>query len=142
MPLLLALVLFAGYSYPSYFKADQKISADIILDQVNKLSADPHFYMAIAWVESRVKTGRVSHTGDYGLFQINYNFWGKKWGYKDRKKFLKDKKYEDLPFAQRDMIDQKVKKVPSSRLDNLAKKLLPKARAAEKERIERLRDKD
>ena len=90
MPLLLALVLFAGYSYPSYFNADQKTSANIILDQVNKLSADPHFYMAIAWVESRVKTGRVSHTGDYGLFQINYNFWGKKWGYKDRKKFLKD----------------------------------------------------
>lgn len=59
-----------------------------------------------------------------------------------RKKFLKDKKYEDLPFAQRDMIDQKVKKVPSSRLDNLAKKLLPKAKAAEKERIERLRDKE
>ena len=46
--------------------------------------------VSLAWVESRLKTGRVSRTGDYGLFQINYNFWGRKWGYKSRQKFLVD----------------------------------------------------
>jgi len=90
MLLYLVMIFLTAYDYPSYFKIDQRISAEIIVEQTNKVSGDPHFYMAIAWVESRVKTGRVSHTGDYGLFQINYNFWGKKWGYKDRKKFLKD----------------------------------------------------
>jgi len=90
MILYLMMVFLAAYNYPSHFKIDQRISAEIIIEQTNKISGDPHFYMAIAWVESRVKSGRVSHTGDYGLFQINYNFWGKKWGYKDRNKFLKD----------------------------------------------------
>ena len=46
--------------------------------------------VSVAWVESRLKTGRVSKTGDYGIFQINYRFWGKQWGYKDRQKFLVD----------------------------------------------------
>ena len=90
MLLYLMMVFLAAYDYPSHFKIDQRISAEIIIEQTNKLSGDPHFYMAIAWVESRVKSGRVSHTGDYGLFQINYNFWGGRWGYKDRNKFLVD----------------------------------------------------
>ena len=46
--------------------------------------------VALAWTESRLKTGKVSRTGDYGLFQINYRFWGKKWEYKTRQKFLVD----------------------------------------------------
>ena len=46
--------------------------------------------VALAWVESRVKAGKVSHTGDYGIFQINYRFWGEKWGYKNSQDFLVD----------------------------------------------------
>ena len=89
MPWLL-IVLLAGYNYPSYLKDDQQANAAIIIDQVNKLKLDPHYFIAIAWVESRLKTKRVSHTGDYGIFQINYRFWGKKWGYTSKKKFLVD----------------------------------------------------
>ena len=84
------MVYLAAYSFPSYFQIDQRINSEVIIDKVNELSLDPHYYMAIAWVESRVKNNRISRTGDYGIFQINYNFWGKKWGYKNRKKFLKD----------------------------------------------------
>lgn len=35
----------------------------------------PNELKAIAWVESRFNTKAVSHTGDYGLFQINCNVW-------------------------------------------------------------------
>ena len=57
-----------------------------------------------------------------------------------KKKILKDKKYEDLPFKQREMIDQRVKKVPATKLDTLARKLLPKAKAADRERIQQAKD--
>ena len=53
MPWLL-VVLLAGYNYPSYFKEDQQANAAIIIDQVNILNLDPHYFVAIAWVESRV----------------------------------------------------------------------------------------
>ncbi len=86
----LFIILLGAYTYPSYFKEDQRVDASIIIDQVNKLGLDPHYFIAIAWVESRVNSNRVSHTGDYGIFQINYNFWGKKWGYTSKKKFLVD----------------------------------------------------
>ena len=57
-----------------------------------------------------------------------------------KKKILKDKKYEDLPFKQREMIDQRVKKVPANKLDALARKLLPKAKTADRERIQQAKD--
>ena len=57
-----------------------------------------------------------------------------------KKRILKDKKYEDLPFKQREMIDQRVKKVPTTKLDALARKLLPKAKAADRERIQKAKD--
>ena len=84
------MILLAGYNYPSYFKEDQQINAAIIIEQANRFDLDPHRFIAIAWVESRLKPNRVSHTGDYGIFQINYRFWGKQWEYKSKKKFSTD----------------------------------------------------
>ncbi len=84
------LVSMLAYNFPSYFDTEQELNAAVIIDKSLDVGADPYFMVALSWVESRLKTGRVSHTGDYGLFQINYRFWGKKWDYKDRKKFLVD----------------------------------------------------
>jgi hypothetical protein len=86
----LVLVSLLSYDFPSYFKTEQELNAAVIIDKSLDLGEDPYFMVAIAWVESRLLTGKVSHTGDYGLFQINYRFWGKKWGYKDSNKFLVD----------------------------------------------------
>jgi len=84
------LVSLLAYDFPSYFDKEQEINAAIIIDKSYDIKEDPYFMVSLAWVESRLKTGRVSHTGDYGLFQVNYRFWGKKWGYKTRQKFLVD----------------------------------------------------
>ena len=84
------LVSLLAYNFPSYFDTEQELNAAVIIDKSLTLGEDPYFMVSLAWVESRLKTGRVSRTGDYGLFQINYRFWGKKWGYKDRNKFLVD----------------------------------------------------
>jgi hypothetical protein len=84
------LVSFLAYSFPTYFDTEQQLNSAVIIDKSLSVGEDPYFMVALAWVESRVKTGKVSHTGDYGIFQINYRFWGKKWGYKDRNKFLVD----------------------------------------------------
>ena len=84
------LVSFLAYNFPSYFDTEQELNAAVMIAKSADLKEDPYVMVAVAWVESRLKTGRVSHTGDYGLFQINYRFWGKKWGYKSRQKFLVD----------------------------------------------------
>ena len=84
------LVSFLAYNFPTYFNTEQKLNAAVIIDKSLDIGEDPHFMIALAWVESRVKTGKVSHTGDYGIFQVNYRFWAKKWGYTDRHKFLVD----------------------------------------------------
>jgi len=85
-----ALVSLLAYSFPTYFDTEQEFNAAVIIDKSLDVGEDPYFMVSVAWVESRLKTGRVSKTGDYGIFQINYRFWGKKWGYKDRNKFLVD----------------------------------------------------
>ena len=84
------LVSFLAYDFPSYFDTEQRLNAAVIIDKSLDIGEDPYFMVATAWVESRLKTGRVSKTGDYGLFQINYRFWGKRWGYKNTRKFLVD----------------------------------------------------
>lgn len=86
----LVLVSLLAYNFPSYFDVEQELNAAVIIDKSIDIGEDPYFMVGLAWVESRLKTGRVSHTGDYGVFQINYNFWGKKWGYTSRQKFLVD----------------------------------------------------
>ena len=84
------LVSFLAYNFPTYFNTEQKLNASVIIDKSLAVGEDPYFMVALSWVESRVKAGKVSRTGDYGIFQINYHFWAKRWGYKDRKKFLVD----------------------------------------------------
>lgn len=84
------LVSLLAYNFPSYFSTPQEINAAVIIDKSLQLNEDPHFMVSLAWVESRIQKRQVSHTGDYGLFQINYHFWGKEWGYKDKQKFLLD----------------------------------------------------
>jgi hypothetical protein len=84
------LVSLLAYNFPSYFDIEQELNAAVIIDKSIDIGEDPYFMVSVAWVESRLKTGRVSHTGDYGLFQINYKFWGRRWGYTNRQKFLVD----------------------------------------------------
>ena len=84
------LVSLLSYNFPTYFNTEQQLNAAVIIDKSLDIGEDPYFMVATAWVESRLKTGKTSKTGDYGLFQINYRFWGKKWGYKNTRKFLVD----------------------------------------------------
>jgi hypothetical protein len=83
-------VSLLAYSFPSYFDTEQELNAAVIIDKSIALKQDPYFMVAMAWTESRLKSSRVSKTGDYGIFQINYRFWAKKWGYTDSQKFLID----------------------------------------------------
>jgi hypothetical protein len=84
------LVALLAYSFPLYFDTEQQVNAAVIIDKSLQIKEDPYFMVALAWTESRLKTSRVSKTGDYGIFQVNYRFWGKRWGYKDSQKFLID----------------------------------------------------
>jgi hypothetical protein len=84
------LVSLLAYNFPSYFDVEQELNAAVVIDKSLDIGEDPYFMVSLAWVESRLKSRRVSRTGDYGLFQINYGFWGRKWGYKSRNKFLVD----------------------------------------------------
>lgn len=81
-----AALVFA-YALPLHFTAEQEYNARVILDQAVKLGEDPYHLMATAWVESRLIGSRVSATGDYGIFQINYKFWGRLWGFTDTENF-------------------------------------------------------
>jgi hypothetical protein len=85
-----ALVAMLSYNFPTYFNKEQEVNSAVIIDKAVTSNEDPYFMVALAWTESRILSGKVSRTGDYGIFQINYNFWAKKWGYKSRKKFLVD----------------------------------------------------
>jgi hypothetical protein len=88
----IALTLMASsHTMPIYFDAEQKEIGRKIINEAHKLGEDPHTLMAIAWHESRVKRGKTSHTGDVGIFQINWRFWGKKiWQYKSYQQFVED----------------------------------------------------
>ena len=46
--------------------------------KANHPKEDPLEYVALAWVESRISLEAVSHTGDYGILQINYRIHQKK----------------------------------------------------------------
>lgn len=56
-----------------------------------------------------------------------------------RNKLVKGKKYADLPFAQRELIDKKVEKKKDA-IKKIAKKLLPKIRKQEVERLKKKGD--
>ena len=86
----LVLVSLLAYNFPSYFDTEQELNAAVVIDKSLAINEDPYFMVSLAWVESRLKSRSISQTGDYGLFQINYKFWGRKWGYKSPQKFLVD----------------------------------------------------
>ena len=48
---------------------------------------DVYTLLAIAFRESSFHNDVISDTGDVGIFQINYRWWGKELGYKDFKDF-------------------------------------------------------
>ena len=83
------LWLLLSLSFPSYFTAQQTTLAEIIIEKAKPVGEDPYLLVATAWVESRLNPISISKTNDYGLFQINWTFWGRKWGYKDRNHFIK-----------------------------------------------------
>jgi len=86
----LVLVSAMAYNFPSYYNTQQEFNAAVIIDQVVKVGDDPYYMVALAWTESRLQSAKVSRTKDYGIFQINYRFWGKRWGYASPRKFLED----------------------------------------------------
>lgn len=52
-----------------------------------------------------------------------------------KKRFAKSRNYDDLPYSARQRIDDRVAKIPTSRIDILMRRMLPKVKAAEKDRI-------
>lgn len=55
-----------------------------------------------------------------------------------KKKILKNRKWEDLSFAERDQIDKKLAQ-KGAIIAKIAKKLLPKVKKAEEERLKKVR---
>ena len=87
--ILVSLLVSAGY--PAGYNAQQRGIARIIIEEAHRLNEDPYSLMAIAFQESRLQRDQVSHTGDVGIFQINWSFWGKRvWRYKSYKQFTED----------------------------------------------------
>jgi hypothetical protein len=88
---LISLVLvLASVNLPLHFTAEQREISTEIIKQANILGEDPYLLMAIAYTETRIQRNQTSHTGDIGIFQINYRFWAPRWGYKNRTEFRKD----------------------------------------------------
>lgn len=52
-----------------------------------------------------------------------------------KQKFSRGQRYQDLDYGQRQKIDDRVAKIPQSRINMLMKRVLPKVKQAEKERI-------
>jgi len=84
-------LMSSGYSMPIHFDKEQREIGQGIIKEAHKLGEDPYTLMAIAWQETRIKRGKTSHTGDVGIFQINWSFWGKRiWKYKSYQQFVED----------------------------------------------------
>ena len=88
--MICSALIFLAITFPTYFDSEQQTNAIIIIKKAKEIGEDPYYLVATAWVESRIKAGRISHTGDYGIFQINWRFWARKWGYTSKQKFLRD----------------------------------------------------
>lgn len=52
-----------------------------------------------------------------------------------KQRFAKGQKYQDLPYSARQRIDDRVAKIPPARIDILMRRILPKVKASEKQRI-------
>ncbi|MCS5550916.1 MAG: lytic transglycosylase domain-containing protein [Gammaproteobacteria bacterium] len=114
------LASMLAYDFPIHYGPEQEVNAAIIIDRAIKLKEDPHFMVALAWTESRLISNRISKTGDYGIFQINYNFWGKHWGYSSRKKFLVDMSSPDNAAVAASVVLHEMRKYKSCRGQHLA----------------------
>ena len=88
--MICSAITLLALTFPSYFNSEQQTNTILIIKKAKELGEDPYYLVATAWVESRIKASKVSHTGDYGIFQINWRFWAKKWGYTSKRKFLVD----------------------------------------------------
>ena len=75
--MICSALIFLAISFPTYFDTEQQTNTVLILKKARELGEDPYHLVATAWVESRIKANKISHTGDYGIFQINWNFWVK-----------------------------------------------------------------
>lgn len=52
-----------------------------------------------------------------------------------KQRFAKSRDYQDLPYSARQRIDDRVAKIPSSRIDILMRRMLPSVKAKEKQRL-------
>ena len=58
-----------------------------------------------------------------------------------KKKFSSGQNYSELSYAQKEMIDKRLEKIPASRLNKMALRMLPKLKKQEMLRVKRLRSK-
>jgi len=84
--------LLEVHSYQATFIKDRlsPSQTDNVLEVINAAKIhkyDVHDLLAIAFKESSFHNDIISDTGDVGLFQVNYYWWGKKLGYKNFKEF-------------------------------------------------------
>ena len=85
------IALIGVGNFPSHFDEGQRALGTQIIEHAHTLNEDPYLLMAIAWQESILKKGRTSHTGDVGIFQINWKFWGRRvWKYNSYEQFVID----------------------------------------------------
>jgi hypothetical protein len=84
------VTLLGGLNLPLNFTAEQREITTEIIKQANLLGEDPYGLVAIAYQETKIRRNQTSDTGDIGIFQIHWKFWGRRWGYKSRKVFRKD----------------------------------------------------
>ena len=58
-----------------------------------------------------------------------------------KKKYSSGKRYADLSYAEKAIIDKRLEKIPAARLSKIAKRLLPKLKKREVERLKKVRAK-
>ena len=64
-------------SAPSVWREDVPLSAElqnVLLDACDEHGIDPLLMLGLIWTESRFVVDAVSSTGDYGLCQLNHNY--------------------------------------------------------------------
>ena len=85
----LEITYFHASSVLGHLNSAQLTNVSIILEVAKEENFDKFLMLAIAFKESSFYSNVASHTGDYGLFQINARWWYKKLGYKTKKEFVK-----------------------------------------------------
>ena len=112
--------LLVPTAYPMGYTAEQREISAVIIEVAQRLNEDPHTLMAIAFQESGLRRGQVSYTGDVGIFQINWKFWGKRmWGYKSYKQFVKDMDDPELATLGAVVVLKEMRLYKTCRLVNL-----------------------